>query len=100
MDTLKNFLVGTLSGMTAVLFIQPMDMIKVRTQLSSESGGTTSIPKIAQEVFSEGGLKGFYRGMDSALLRQAVYGTARLGIYFNLAQKIKAKNNGQNLSAL
>ena len=77
-----------------------MDMIKVRTQLSSESGGSTSIPAVAKEVFSEGGFKGFYRGMDSALLRQAVYGTARLGIYFNLAQSIKKKNNGENLSAM
>lgn len=100
MDTAKNFLVGTLSGMTAVLVIQPMDMIKVRTQLSSESGASTSIASVARTVYSEGGFTGFYKGMDSALLRQAIYGTARLGIYFNLSASIKEKNNGANLTGL
>ena len=39
--------------------------------------------------------------LDSALLRQAVYGTLRLGIYFNLTEWIKVnKNNGETLSAL
>ena len=42
----------------------------------------------------------FFR-LDSALLRQAVYGTLRLGIYFNLTEWIKVnKNGGENLSAL
>jgi hypothetical protein len=37
--------------------------------------------------------------LDSALLRQAVYATLRLGIYFNLTDHIKSNvNNGQNLS--
>ena len=34
-------------------------------------------------------------------MRQAVYGTLRLGIYFNLTEYIKTnRNNGENLSAL
>jgi hypothetical protein len=38
--------------------------------------------------------------IDSALLRQAVYATLRLGIYFNLTDHIKNNvNQGQNLSA-
>ena len=37
--------------------------------------------------------------LDAALLRQVVYGTLRLGIYFNLTEWIKVnKNNGGNLS--
>ena len=37
--------------------------------------------------------------LDSALLRQVVYGTLRLGIYFNLTEWIKEnKNGGANLS--
>ena len=39
--------------------------------------------------------------LDSALLRQVVYGTLRLGIYFNATEWVKVnKNNGENLSAL
>jgi solute carrier family 25 carnitine/acylcarnitine transporter 20/29 len=69
MDTAKNFLVGTLSGMTAVLVIQPMDMIKVRSQLSSEAGESASIMQVGKKVYGEAGALGFYKGIDSALLR-------------------------------
>ncbi len=41
----------------------------------------------------------FY-SIDSALLRQAIYATLRLGIYFNLTEHIKENTNeGKNLSA-
>ena len=43
-------------------------------------------------------LTNFQFSIDSALLRQAVYGTARLGIYFNLSESAKKSNNGGNLS--
>lgn len=100
-DFYKNFLVGTLSTMTATSCIQPVDMVKVRIQLRSESGGSTSPISVAKEIYKIGGVKEFYRGIDSALLRQVVYGTLRLGIYFNLTEYIKeSRNNGANLSVL
>lgn len=43
-------------------------------------------------------MKGFYKGLDSALLRQAVYASARLGLYFNFVENLKKKNNGENLT--
>ena len=40
----------------------------------------------------------FFVRIDVALLRQVVYGTLRLGIYFNLTEWIKQnRNNGENL---
>ena len=44
------------------LQIQPMDMIKVRIQLRSESGGATSPISVAKEIYAIGGPKEFYRG--------------------------------------
>lgn len=99
-DFYKNFLVGTMSTMTATSCIQPMDMIKVRIQLASEGGGNTGFVSTTKTIMSEGGVGAFYRGIDSALLRQAVYGTARLGIYFNLSESMRQKNNGANLSTV
>ena len=57
---------------------------------------------VAKEIYrNEGGIPAFYKGIDSALLRQAVYATLRLGIYFNLSDYVKNKyNNGGNLSTL
>lgn len=69
-------------------------MVKVRIQLRSEAGGATSPFSVAKEVYGIGGIKEFYRGLDSALLRQAVYGTLRLGIYFNLTEYVKEQRNG------
>jgi len=99
-DFYKNFLVGGLSGMTATAVIQPIDMVKVRIQLRSESGGSTSPFSVAREILAADGVAGFYKGLDSALLRQAVYATLRLGIYFNLTERVRQSNNGENLSAL
>lgn len=65
-------------------------MVKVRIQLKSEAkGGNLSPFGVAKEVFAEGGIKGFYRGLDSALMRQALYTTTRLGIYFSLTDYFK-----------
>lgn len=69
--------------------------------MGSESGGTTSFTGVAKEIYRIGGIGEFYRGLDSALLRQVVYGTLRMGIYFNLTEYVKANtNNGENLSVL
>ena len=101
LDTIKNFAIGGLSGMTATSVVQPVDMVKVRIQLKSEAGAGSKSPfKIAREIYkNEGGLKGFYAGIDSALMRQAVYASLRLGLYFNMSDYIRAHfNNGGNLT--
>jgi solute carrier family 25 oxoglutarate transporter 11 len=46
-----------------------MDMIKVRIQLGSEAGGSTNPFVVAKEIKAAAGFKGFYAGLDSALLR-------------------------------
>jgi solute carrier family 25 oxoglutarate transporter 11 len=102
LDTIKNFAIGGMSGMIATSCIQPIDMVKVRLQLRGEAkSGNLSPFSVAKEIYTtEGGVKAFYKGIDSALLRQAVYATLRLGIYFNLSDYIKNnRNNGENLSA-
>jgi solute carrier family 25 oxoglutarate transporter 11 len=88
-DFYKNFLVGTLASCTATTCIQPIDMVKVRIQLGSEAGGSTSPSVVARQIMSEGGPTAFYKGLDSAILRQVVYGTLRLGIFFNLSEYFK-----------
>jgi hypothetical protein len=45
---------------------------------------------VAKDLYSkEGGIKGFYKGIDSALMRQAVYTTARFGIFLNYTDYLK-----------
>jgi len=40
-------------------------------------------------MLSESGVASFYRGLDSALMRQIIYTTARFGIFFNLVDYVK-----------
>ena len=50
-------------------------------------------------MFKAEGLKGFYKGIDSALVRQATYTTARFGIFLNLMDYFKAKKEkGQSIT--
>jgi len=96
-----NFLIGGGSGMVATCFVQPIDMVKVRIQiLAGENPGKKFSPfSVAKEIWTkEHGLKGFYRGIDSALMRQAVYTTSRFGLFLNISDYLRRKNGGENLS--
>lgn len=66
------------SRMAATCFVQPLDLIKNRMQLTSSRTSTLSI--ISSIVKNEGFLA-FYSGLSAGLLRQGTYTTTRLGIY-------------------
>lgn len=87
-----KFLFGGTAGMAATCFVQPLDLIKNRMQLSGTK--TTTISIISSIVKNEG-LLAFYSGLSAGLLRQGTYTTARLGIYtwlYELASKDSQPN--------
>jgi solute carrier family 25 (mitochondrial oxoglutarate transporter), member 11 len=88
-----NFLIGGLSGMIATTCIQPIDCIKVQIQVRSEAGVKNLSPfSIAREIYAtKGSIKPFYAGLDSALLRQAVYTSTRLGLFYQIKDTITKK---------
>ena len=93
-----NFVIGGLSGMIATTVIQPIDCVKVQIQVRSEgsAGKTLSPIKIAKEIYAEKkSFRPFYAGLDSALLRQAVYTSVRLGLFYSIQDYMK-KKNGKN----
>ena len=71
-------------------------MVKVRIQYGSESGGSTNPFTVARQVIAEGGIRSFYRGLEPALWRECVYGTLRLGLFFNLNEFFKRRNGGNS----
>jgi solute carrier family 25 oxoglutarate transporter 11 len=54
-----------------------------------ESGQVSSTNpfKIGNFIVEKEGVRGLYKGIDSALFRQATYATTRLGIYRTLYNK-------------
>lgn len=76
--------------MGATCFVQPLDLVKNRMQLSGVGGGKkeykTSFHAF-QAILRNEGVVAMYAGLSAGLLRQATYTTTRLGIYTWLFEK-------------
>lgn len=84
MPNYVKFALGGIAGMGATLFVQPLDLVKNRMQLSGEGGKAreynTSLQAVRSILRNEG-VFGIYSGLSAGLLRQATYTTTRLGVY-------------------
>lgn len=76
--------------MAATIFVQPLDLVKNRMQLSGADGGKkeykTSFHAF-RGILAKEGIIGIYSGLSAGLLRQATYTTTRLGVYTYLFAK-------------
>lgn len=94
-----KFLFGGLAGMAATCFVQPLDLVKNRMQLSGEGGGVrehkTSFHAI-KSIMKNEGIVGMYTGLSAGLLRQATYTTTRLGVYTALFDKFSSDGKPPN----
>ena len=99
MDVVRPFIAGAVAGMTATSIIQPIDFVKTRLQLAGEGvrGGSTTPLVIIRSTLATSGPSGFYAGLSAALLRQFVYGSARLGLFRVVSDYFK-KSGGESLS--
>lgn len=70
--------------MAATLFVQPLDLVKNRMQLSGVGGQAREYPTsfhAIRGILAKEGLFAMYTGLSAGLLRQATYTTTRLGVY-------------------
>jgi len=92
----KPYVLGGTAGMTATCVVQPIDLIKTRMQLSGE-GGKAPAYKSSSEAFISiykiEGIRNLYKGLSAGLLRQATYGTTRLGTYNALVTSFSKKDD-------
>lgn len=97
------FIIGGSAGITATLLTQPIDTIKVYLQLSGEGKKTTAagtsspttIVSATRRLISDAGFLSLYQGTSAAIMRQIVYGTARLGLFFSIEKYLKAQAEQQ-----
>jgi solute carrier family 25 oxoglutarate transporter 11 len=97
------FVNGGLAGMFATACIQPIDMVKVRLQLAGEGVKTGPKPTalgVTRDIIAQGKALDLYNGLSAGLLRQAVYTTARLGIFdtFQNTLQARAEKNGTKIT--
>ncbi|GMS93156.1 hypothetical protein PENTCL1PPCAC_15331, partial [Pristionchus entomophagus] len=93
-NTGVKFLFGGSAGMAATLFVQPLDLVKNRMQLSGTTGKReyrSAIHALTSIVKNEG-VRTVYTGLSAGLLRQASYTTVRLGIYTWLFERFTVGN--------
>jgi len=93
----EPFVFGGLSGMIATCCIQPIDMVKVRIQLQGEGGkmavGESKNPfTVLGNIVKNEGAGKLYAGLSAALLRQATYTTARLGLFRTISNSMQIDN--------
>lgn len=75
--------------MGATFFVQPLDLVKNRMQLSSDKKKYASF-QVINSIIKNEGLISFYNGLSAGLARQATYTTTRLGIYTWLFETFSA----------
>ncbi|KAA0152187.1 hypothetical protein FNF29_04053 [Cafeteria roenbergensis] len=98
-QALQPYVTGGSAAITASCVIHPIDLTKVRLQLVGESlaAGATrpSAVAVVSKIVAEEGFAGLYSGLSAAVMRQAVYGTARLGLHREFSNYLKKQRGGE-----
>lgn len=90
---LVKFAFGGGAGMGATMFVQPLDLVKNRMQLSAK-GEFRHAGHCIQTIIAKEGFTKLYTGLSAGLLRQATYTTTRLGVFTALMDSRRAQRNG------
>lgn len=77
----RKYVCGGLAAMLAEITVFPMDTAKTRLQLQGKEKQYKGPLNTIRIVLETGGLRNLYKGLSPALLRQAVYGTIKFGLY-------------------
>jgi len=75
---------GCLSSVCTRAFISPMDVIKIRMQLTTSN--SASIPKTIKTLYYKEGVKAFWKGHVAAQCMGSMYGIIQLPIYEYLTE--------------
>jgi len=79
---IRPYICGGLSAMVAESITFPMDTAKIRLQLQGNTVHYKGAFHAIRSVIRDEGFTSLYKGLSPALLRQAVYGTIKFGLYY------------------
>lgn len=91
---IQPFFCGGFSACFASICIHPIDLTKVRLQVTPPPATALSV---ATNIFRTEGPIGLYAGLSASVTRQATYGTARIGLHSVFSDKLKAANGGKDI---
>ena len=79
----------------------PLDLIKVRLQTQQNNNGVRrNMFQMFVHVAKDDGIRGLYRGLSAALLRQATYSMTRFGVYESLKDRFSSGTKEPSFLAL
>lgn len=94
--TLRPYVAGGSGAIFSSMCIHPIDLVKVRLQVANSTvEGKVSAVSIAKNVVKNEGVKGLFSGLSAAIARQAVYGTAKIGLHDASPRHFSVCNNGR-----
>mmetsp|Transcript_8613 Transcript_8613/g.12482 ORF Transcript_8613/g.12482 Transcript_8613/m.12482 type:complete len:312 (-) Transcript_8613:2159-3094(-) len=100
---LEPFVCGGTAASFASCIIHPIDLAKVRMQLFGQLNPGKKIPSfptLLGDMIKKDGVASIYKGIDAAIGRQMVYGTARIGLHRTFSDKLVELNGGKPVSFL
>jgi solute carrier family 25 oxoglutarate transporter 11 len=94
--TAEPFVAGGMAACLASSVVHPMDLAKTRLQLSAmnSTGPPPGIVSMLTTIQKTEGISGLYAGISASLLRQATYGTARIGLFRVISDKAQTQFDG------
>lgn len=100
-NKLKNMLIAGTAGFSSILTFYPIETLKTRIQMRSESGtGKVSPFQVMGEMYTKEGVKTFYMGLGAALMRQFLFASFRIGVFYNMLDYAKQRNHTNSVSLL
>jgi len=97
----EPFVCGGTAATFASVVIHPMDLAKVRMQLYGQMNPGKPVPgfsTILSNMVKTQGVTSIYTGVDAAIGRQLVYGTARIGLHRQFSDMLVERNGGKPIS--
>lgn len=102
-ETAQPFACGGISACLASAVVHPIDLAKVRLQLFAlQNPGLPkpSFSAILSKSVKENGFFSIYDGLSASFGRQAVYGTARIGLHRTISNEVQTLYKGEPLPFL
>jgi len=94
----KKFAAGSAAGALGSLAGNPFDVLKTK-MMASEGKGAVSISSTAKDLFANQGIGGFYRGIDSNIMRAMVLNGTKMACY-DQAKGVVVSVTGMQKSSL
>ncbi|KAF2749014.1 mitochondrial carrier [Sporormia fimetaria CBS 119925] len=94
------FWFGGTASCFAACFTHPLDLVKVRLQTQQHGGARRNMLQMFMHVARDHGVKGLYRGLSAAQLRQITYSMTRFGVYEEMKSRITTSSKQPSFPTL